>query len=63
MAGERWIDKQARKREVREASAEARRGRTPTQQLIVLDRRLGKGKGAIRERARLARQIEEARNV
>lgn len=32
--------------------------RSPTQQLAMLDKRLGKGKGAKKERARLLAQIE-----
>lgn len=36
------------------ARAAKRSERTPEQQLKELDRRLGKGKGATRERARLA---------
>lgn len=36
----------------------ARAKRSPSQQLAMLDQRLGKGKGAKRERARLLAQIE-----
>lgn len=35
---------------------------SPTQKLEKLDKRLGVGVGAVKERARLARQIEEAKN-
>lgn len=37
--------------------AEARAARSPQQQLALLDQKLGKGKGAVKERARLAKQI------
>lgn len=37
-----------------EAREMARAGRTPTQQVVTLDRRLGVGVGAVKERARLA---------
>ena len=40
--------------------AEDRRERTPQQQIAVLDKRLGEGIGAKRERKRLARQIANA---
>ena len=39
--------------------AEARAGRTPEQQLAVLDVRLGKDTGATNERARLNKQIAD----
>lgn len=35
---------------------------SPTQKIAKLDARLGVGVGATKERARLARQIEEAKN-
>lgn len=40
---------------------EARAERSPQQQLEVLDKRLGNGKGAAKERARLAVEIEDAK--
>jgi hypothetical protein len=51
------------KREKRERALvrqEIREDRTPQQQVAVLDRKLGKGKGAKKERERLAKQIKEA---
>jgi hypothetical protein len=39
--------------------AEERASRTPKQQLALLDKRLGKGKGAQKERARLSKEIEK----
>lgn len=37
-----------------------RDGRSPADQLKFLDKRLGKGRGAVRERARLKAQVKEA---
>jgi len=51
---EKWNLKQAAKQELREEYLAAAAGRTPAQQLQVLDRRLGVGVGAVRERAKLA---------
>lgn len=42
--------------------AEKRAQRTPQQQLEELDRRLGPGVGAVRERARLQAQIDDTKN-
>ena len=52
----------ARRQELREQAqemAECRASRTHTQQLKVLDERLGEGEGAAKERTRLAALIEE----
>jgi Spy/CpxP family protein refolding chaperone len=55
-----WFDHQSK--EVRKIHAGERQAvrevLTPQQQLAVLDRRLGKGIGAARERARLAKSIK-----
>ena len=40
-----------------EELADERAKRTPKQQLALLDKRLGKGKGAKKERAQLAREL------
>jgi len=56
----------ARRQELREQAqemAECRTSRTHTQQLKVLDERLGEGVGATKERARLAALIEEGAAV
>ena len=39
-------------------NAKARAKRSPKQQLALLDKRLGKGKGAVKERKRLNSQLE-----
>ena len=52
----------ARRQELQEQAqemAECRAARSHTQQLKVLDDRLGEGVGAVKERARLAALIEE----
>jgi len=44
-----------------EAQAEERAKRTPEQQIARLDQMFGKGKGAAKERARLAKQISDSK--
>lgn len=53
-----WTERQENKREIRESNLAERAKRSPKQQLAVLDRRLGKGIGAKRERAKLAKELE-----
>jgi len=48
------------RREEAQERAEARGKRSPQKQLARLDRLFGEGKGAARERARLAAEIEKA---
>lgn len=45
---------------LREANLKARAARSPQQQLDRLDTLLGKGQGARKERARLAKQIKNS---
>jgi len=47
------------RRKAAEEMAEVRATRTPKQQLALLDKRLGKGKGAVRERAALEKQLAD----
>ncbi len=48
-------------KDVRQEEADVRDAerakRTPQQQVVVLDTRLGKGEGAVKERARLQKEI------
>lgn len=53
-AGQAWI---------REANAEARAERSPEEQLARLNRMLGRGKGAVKERARLKAEVEARRKA
>jgi len=49
----RYLADDARKRADAAERAEARKSRTPAEQLAMLNERLGNGAGAVRERARL----------
>jgi len=53
-------DRRSTRRESAEERREAREARTPQEQLARLDRLLGKGKGAAKERARLKKLAEKA---
>jgi len=50
------------RRERAKERKEAAEGRTPQEQLARLDDMLGKGKGAKKERAKLAKRIEDLKN-
>jgi len=52
--------KQMKREQVAKLAAQ-RAKLTPAKQLKELDTRLGKGVGAVKERARLAKQIQEAK--
>jgi hypothetical protein len=54
-----WQERQIEKKELREQLAKERAARSPKQQLAELDHRLGKDRGAKRERARLNEAIEQ----
>jgi len=54
-------DRKAARREDSEAAAKAWQGLSPEQQLQSLDGRLGKGVGAKRQRARIAKQLAESK--
>lgn len=49
-----WQERQEDKKEIRESNAKQRAARTNQQQLAELDRRLGVGVGAKKERKRLS---------
>lgn len=49
------------KQEAARLMLEARAKRSPEEQLKLLDKRLGQGKGAHKERSRLEKQIREAK--
>jgi len=55
--GGRFGDRKEARRERAIVLAKARAGRTPRQQLALLDERLGMNIGAVSERARLNREI------
>ena len=56
-----WQERQAEKKQIMEDNLHARRSRGAKEQLAILDSRLGKGVGAKKERARLARSLEEVK--
>tara|TARA_Y100001973_G_scaffold103441_1_gene170690 strand:- start:5420 stop:5632 length:213 start_codon:yes stop_codon:yes gene_type:complete len=56
----RWRKKRQEEAEVRKAE---RAERTDSEQIALLDRRLGEGTGAARERERLLRRIELSKST
>jgi hypothetical protein len=58
--GKKRLDRRNFRREAAEKRQAARNIMTPQEQLDRLDRMLGKGKGAVKERARLAEIIRKA---
>jgi len=58
MDRKQWDDREKAKQERIERNLTARAARTPQQQLDRLDKLLGKGVGANKERARLLKEIE-----
>ncbi|KKL80494.1 hypothetical protein LCGC14_2004180 [marine sediment metagenome] len=56
-ARKRYSDRIQEQRDTINVRREARLKRTPEQQLAVLDDQLGKDAGAVKERARLCKQI------
>ena len=57
-----WSERQKKKAETITLNQEARASRTPEGQLDVLDRKLGKGLGAKKERAKLLATIKAQKN-
>jgi len=57
-----WADREKEKEEARLARQETRVERTDEQQLARLDKLLGKGVGAVSERARLCERIEKRKS-
>lgn len=55
---ETWTERQEIKMETVKLNQEARAKRSPEEQLDVLDKKLGKGIGAKKERAKLLAQIK-----
>ena len=52
------LEDRERRRDAAEERAEARAARSPQQQLERLDALLGEGAGAVKERARLEKQLQ-----
>ena len=52
------LEDRERRRDAAEERAEARAARSPQQQLERLDALLGEGTGAVKERARLEKQLQ-----